>query len=122
MGRSIPALSEQSPAPQVPVLRVLLAADLKGVQYFTTLEEAGGCGGVPGEWIGTALGPHPAGSAQRAEPREMGGRGGHSVQQCRARAVRTHVVGGPLALEFHFLGVCVSLAEIRLTCSEMHRS
>lgn len=30
-------------APQVPVLRVLLSADLKGVQYFSTLEEAGRC-------------------------------------------------------------------------------
>uniref|UniRef100_A0A8C0K878 Sodium-independent sulfate anion transporter n=1 Tax=Canis lupus dingo TaxID=286419 RepID=A0A8C0K878_CANLU len=28
---------------QVPVLRVLLSADLKGVQYFSTLEEAGRC-------------------------------------------------------------------------------
>ncbi|EGW06223.1 sodium-independent sulfate anion transporter isoform X3 [Cricetulus griseus] len=28
---------------QVPVLRTLLAADLKGLQYFTTLEEAEKC-------------------------------------------------------------------------------
>lgn len=35
--------SAAKPAPQVPVLRVLLSADLKGVLYFCTLEEAGEC-------------------------------------------------------------------------------
>uniref|UniRef100_A0A8D1WI14 SLC26A/SulP transporter domain-containing protein n=1 Tax=Sus scrofa TaxID=9823 RepID=A0A8D1WI14_PIG len=41
-GRSIATWNHHLSVPQVPVLRVLLSADLKGVLYFSTLEEAGG--------------------------------------------------------------------------------
>lgn len=64
-----PAWNYSFSAPQVPVLRVLLSADLKGVQYFSTLEEAGGC--RRSHWReshGSAAHPQPAGS--RAGPQD----------------------------------------------------
>lgn len=88
--------------PQVPVLRVLLSADLKGVQYFSTLEEAGGYRQSLERGRRQPVCLYPAGSAWRTEPWGTEGRALKSQSGAREDggwAVRT-VSGAPLVLGF----------------------
>lgn len=71
-GGSAPTWSQRSSAPQVPVLRVLLSADLKGVLYFCTLEEAGECSQSAQSPTAHALGARTTG----LQPWETGVRAG----------------------------------------------
>lgn len=104
--------------PQVPVLHVLLSADLTGIQYFSTLEEAGGCRQAL-ERVETACVPTPCGVSvvDRALGEPRGGRLSPKVGSVK-------MVGGQcaLGLGLYFVGVCMSLVEFQLIYSGMHRA
>lgn len=116
--RSVPAWNSHVSVPQVPVLHVLLSADLKGVLYFSTLEEAGGCRQAL-ERAETACVPTPCrvSVVDRALGEWRGGRSSPKVGSVR-------MVGGQcaLVLGLYFLGVCMSLVEVQLIDSGMHRA
>ncbi|XP_024902931.1 sodium-independent sulfate anion transporter isoform X1 [Pteropus alecto] len=63
---------------QVPVLRVLLSADLSHLQHFPTLEEAGGCSRVTGDELGQPSVPTPC--RRRPAGQNPGGREGQTLE------------------------------------------
>lgn len=95
--------------PQVPVLRVLLSADLSCLQHFSTLEEAGGSRQSHGGRAGTAQQAHSPQAQTRTWDRTPGdGRVRRSICEWDARGQWGGVcVVGPLVLGSGFLGLRV---------------
>lgn len=95
--------------PQVPVLRVLLSADLSCLQHFATLEEAGGSRQSHGGRAGTAQQAHSPQAQTRTWDRTPGdGRVRRSICEWGARGRWGGVcVVGPLVPGSGFLGLRV---------------
>lgn len=118
-GGSPPAWSQCSSAPQVPVLRVLLSADLKGVLYFCTLEEAGECGQSAqsrSSPAAHALGARTAG----LQPWETGGSGLESESGAHSDESETvgRLSGALSALGFYLLGLYVRHSSQTVKCTD----